>query len=135
MIISPDFEAKYGMLGTTFGGNHLACAAGLAVLEVMQKEDLIENARLQGARLVDQLSGIKSIRQVKGRGLMLGLKFDFEVKKLRKHLLLQEKTFVGSSSDPTILRLLPPLCVGEGEIDQLISSLNNSLKNEELLIH
>ena len=135
VMISPEFQAKFGMLGTTFGGNHLACAAGLAVLEVIKKEGLIENARIQGEKLIDLISGIEPVKEIRGRGLMLGLKFDFEVKKLRKHLLLEEKIFVGSSSDPTILRLLPPLCIGDAEIDQLIAGLNNSLKHEELLIH
>ena len=135
VIISDEFEATYGMLGTTFGGNHLACAAGLAVLEVMESENLIENANIRGNSLIQSLSGIATVQEVRGSGLMLGVKFDFEVKKLRKHLLLKERIFVGSSSDPTILRLLPPLCVGDDEIDQLLTGLINSLKNEELLVH
>jgi len=135
LIISPEFEARHGMLGTTFGGSHLACCAALAVLEVMEQEDLIENARIQGNRLAEHLSCIDQIKEVKGRGLMLGIRFDFDTKKLRQHLLLEEKIFVGSSGDPTILRLLPPLNVNDGEVDQLVSGLTKSLKNEELLIH
>ena len=135
VIISPRFEAQYGMLGTTFGGSHLACAAALAVLEVIESEQLIHNARIMGNKIIEELSSFVAIREVKGRGLMLGLKFDFEVKKLRKHLLMQEKIFTGSSSDPHTLRLLPPLCIQEEHVDQLIAGISNSLKNEELLIH
>ena len=135
VLISPNFEANYGMLGTTFGGSHLACAAGLAVLEVMEAENLIENARHYGEKITNDLKGIAAIKEVKGCGLMLGLKFDFEVKSLRKHLLLQEKIFTGSSSDPFILRLLPPLCIKDSEVDQLITGISNSLKNEEFLVH
>ena len=135
LIISPMLQAKHGMLGTTFGGNHLACCAALAVLEVMDQEGLIENANIQGKNLIGHLSNINQVVEIRGLGLMLGLKFDFEVKKLRKHLLLEEKIFVGSSSDPTVLRLLPPLCVSPNEVDQFISGLTNSLKNEELFIH
>ncbi len=135
VIISPSFEASYGLLGTTFGGNHLACAAGLAVLEILQQERLIENAQSRGIQLKQLLSKIDAVKEVKGHGLMLGIEFDFPVKSLRQHLLFKEKIFVGSSSDPNILRLLPPLCIGDSEIDQLIEGLTNSLKNEELLIH
>ncbi len=135
LIISPSFEASHGLLGTTFGGNHLACAAGLAVLEILQQERLIENAQLRGAQLTRLLLEIDAVKQVKGRGLMLGVNFDFKVKSLRQHLLFSEKIFVGSSSDPNILRLLPPLCIADNQIDQLIEGLTNSLKNEELLIH
>ncbi len=135
LIISPSFEASHGLLGTTFGGNHLACAAGLAVLEILQQERLIENAQSRGLQLRQRLLEIDAVKEVKGHGLMLGVKFDFKVKSLRQHLLFSEKIFVGSSSDPNILRLLPPLCIGDSEIDQLIEGLTNSLKNEEFLIH
>lgn len=135
VIISPSFKASYGLLGTTFGGNHLACAAGLAVLEILKQERLIENAQSRGLQLKQLLSEIDAVKEVRGHGLMLGLKFDFKIKSLRQHLLVNEKIFVGSSSDPNILRLLPPLCIGDNEIDQLIQGLTNSLKNEELLIH
>ena len=135
VLISTTFKAHYGMLGTTFGGSHLACAAGLAVLEVIEAENLMENARLYGNKITSELEGIEAVREVKGLGLMLGLKFDFEVKNLRKHLLMKEKIFTGSSSDPNILRLLPPLCIKDDEVEQLITGISNSLKNEELLIH
>lgn len=135
ILISPSIEASYGLLGTTFGGNHLACAAGLGVLETLVKEDLIENSRLMGNRIKEKLAKIDAIKEIRGLGLMIGLKFDFNVKPLRQHLLFSEKIFVGSSSDPNVLRLLPPLCIGDIEVDQLIKGLTNSLKNEELLIN
>lgn len=135
LLISPSFEAKHGQLGTTFGGNHLACCAALAVVEVIEDENLVENARMMGARISEELKNIKEVVEIRGRGLMLGVKFDFNIKKLRKHLLLSEKVFVGSSSDPLVMRLLPPLSVGEQEVDQFITGLTNSLKHEELLVN
>ena len=135
LLISPSIEASYGLLGTTFGGNHLACAAGLGVLEALEEEDLIENSRLMGNLIKEKLAKIDAIKEIRGQGLMIGLKFDFNIKPLRQHLLFNEKIFVGSSSDPNVLRLLPPLCIGETEVDQFIKGLTNSLKNEELLIN
>jgi len=135
LLISPSIEASYGLLGTTFGGNHLACAAGLGVLEILEKESLIENSRLMGNRIKEKLSKIDAIKEIRGQGLMIGLKFDFKVKSLRHRLLFEEKIFVGSSSDQNVLRLLPPLCIGETEVDQLIKGLTNSLKNEKLPIN
>ncbi|GJM27651.1 MAG: acetylornithine aminotransferase [Cyclobacteriaceae bacterium] len=134
LLISPSFESKHGQLGTTFGGNHLACSAALAVLEVIEDEKLIENARLMGNLLCEKLKAINQLVEVRGQGLMLGMKFDFNIKKLRHHLLFTEKVFVGSSSDPSVLRLLPPLCIGINEVDQFINCLTNSLKHEELLV-
>ncbi len=135
LIINPSFEASHGLLGTTFGGNHLACAAGLAVLEVFQKERLIENAQAKGQQLKQLLSEIDAVKEVRGHGLMLGVRFDFNIRSLRQHLLFEEKIFFGSSSDPNILRLLPPLSIGDSQVDQLVAGLINSLKNEEFLIH
>lgn len=128
IIMSPMFEAKYGMLGTTFGGNHLACAASLAVLEVMENENLIQNAKAMGNYLKDQLESIPQVKEVKGRGLMLGAEFDFEIADLRKSLLYDYKIFTGSSSNKKMLRLLPPLNVSPKEIDELIHALKEALK-------
>ena len=128
IIMSPDFEAKYGMLGTTFGGNHLACAASLAVLEVMENENLIQNAKAMGNYLKDQLESLPQVKEVKGRGLMLGAEFDFEIADLRKSLLYDYKIFTGSSSNKKMLRLLPPLNVSPKEIDELIHALKEALK-------
>lgn len=128
VLISPKFEAKYSLLGTTFGGNHLACAAGLAVLEVMEKEELVQNAREVGQYLIDQLQNIKAIEEIRGRGLMLGLKFSFPVKDLRNHLVHTEKIFTGSASDPYILRLLPPLSLTKEDADHFVNKLNLSIE-------
>lgn len=127
VLIAPDFKATYGMLGTTFGGNYLACAAALAVLQVIKKEHLIEKAKNIGALLVESLRGIPRLMAVSGRGLMLGLRFDFAVDRLKKALLNKESVFVGAASDPYVLRLLPPLSLsraqGEGFIEKLKKAL------------
>lgn len=124
VLISPKFEAKYGLLGTTFGGNHLACAAGLAVLEVLENENLLENATKVGAYLMAKLKEIEAIKEVRGRGLMIGLEFDYPIKPLRKQLLFEEKLFTGSSSNPNVMRLLPPLNITEQEADIFVGILS-----------
>ena len=138
VLIHPKFQAKYGLLGTTFGGNHLACAAGLAVLEVMEKENLIENAAKVGDYLIEKLQEVEEIVEIRGRGLMLGLKFSFAVKALRDELVQNQKIFTGSASDPTVLRLLPPLSLNKAEADlfvqKLILSLNKIKNNEAVSI-
>lgn len=128
VLIHPKFKAKFGLLGTTFGGNHLACAAGMAVLEVMEEEALMGNAKEVGDYLVEQLKAIPEIETIRGRGLMLGLKFPFAIKALRNHLVHTEKVFTGSAADPNILRLLPPLCLSKIEADHFIQKLILSLK-------
>lgn len=128
VLIHPKFEAKFGLLGTTFGGNHLACAAGLAVLEVMEQEALVDHAKTVGQYLIEQLKAIKDIQEVRGRGLMLGLKFSFPIKALRNHLVHTEKVFTGAAADPAILRLLPPLCLSKAEADHFIQKLILSIK-------
>jgi len=135
LLINPTIEASYGQLGTTFGGNHLACSAGLAVLEVIENEGLIENSRKMGEDLISRLTEIDQIEEIRGKGLMIGLKFGFDIKKLRKHLLFNENVFVGSSSDPTVLRLLPPLSITKNEVDQFVTCLINSLYHEELFVN
>ncbi len=117
VLIHSKFEAKHGLLGTTFGGNHLACAAGLAVLEVMEKENLIHNAAYVGNYLLEQLNNIEGVREVRGRGLMIGVEFDFPTGDLRKKLLFEEHVFVGSASNPNVVRLLPPLSLSKAEAD------------------
>ena len=138
VLISPQFEATFGLLGTTFGGNHLACAAGLAVLEVMEKEALVKNAQEVGQYLIEKLQGIKEIVEIRGRGLMLGLRFSFPVKALRNHLVHSEKIFTGSASDPNILRLLPPLSLTKEDADhfinKLILSIEKTNKNEAISV-
>ena len=123
VMIAPHIEATYGMLGTTFGGNHLACIAALAVLEVLETENLIDNARLTGDYFYSLASKIPGVQKLKGKGLMLGVEFDFEVAELRKKLIYGEHIFTGGAMNKKLLRILPPLTAGKQEIDQFITSL------------
>lgn len=127
LLIHPRFKASYGLLGTTFGGNHLACAAGIAVLDVIREEHLIENAAKVGDYLIDQLANIDEATEVRGKGLMLGLEFPFAVGPLRKQLLFEHKVFTGSSSNPNVLRLLPALSIGKEEAERFIQELKAAL--------
>ena len=131
VLISPNFKAVYGQLGTTFGGNHLACAAALAVLDVLEAEKLIENAFVIGDYLLTelaqmQLSG-KHIVEVRGRGLMIGIELDIPHKDVRERLINHYYIFTGCAST-NILRLLPPLCLRKNEADQFLSALAEVLK-------
>ena len=128
VLIHPRFEAQYGLLGTTFGGNHLACAAGLAVLEVLDSEQLIPHAKVLGQQLMDELSGFSAVKEVRGHGLMIGMSMDFPIKPLRKQLLFEQRVFTGSSADPHTLRLLPPLNITEQEVEQFLSGLKTGLE-------
>lgn len=128
VLIHPRFEASYGLLGTTFGGSHLACAAGIAVLDVLRDEALPGNATAVGAWWMEQLRRLPAVRAVRGAGLMIGLQFDFPVANLRRQLLFEGHIFTGSAADPATLRLLPPLSLRREEaaafVDQLQSLLN-----------
>jgi acetylornithine aminotransferase len=128
VLISPSFTAKYGMLGTTFGGNHLACAASQAVLDVIEDEKLIDNAATVGDYLIHQAKGLRGLKEIRGKGLMVGLEFDFPIADIRKQLLFDYAIFTGYSGSSTF-RLLPPLCIGKNEVDCLIDSLHKLLKN------
>ena len=108
VLISPKFQAVYGELGTTFGGNHLACAAVEAVLDVFESESLLNNVNRVGNYLLDELRSIKGIKEVRGQGLMIGVEFDEPVKDIRHRLLFEEHVFTGVSGT-NIIRLLPPL--------------------------
>ncbi|OUJ75976.1 aspartate aminotransferase family protein [Hymenobacter crusticola] len=123
ILISPEFKASYGLLGTTFGGNHLACAAALAVLEVIEQENLLEHARQMGEYLKTELLANGDAQEVRGRGLMVGLKYDFPIKNVRDQLLTEHHIFVGNASDPTVLRLLPPLNIKQEEVNQFLQAL------------
>ncbi len=123
ILISPDFEAKPGLLGTTFGGNHLACAAGIAVLDVLKNENLIENANAVGQYLMDQLNDIEQIKEVRGSGLMIGIDLDTEIKPIRSKLLFDHKIFTGSASNPNTLRILPPLSLTKDQADEFVAAL------------
>ncbi|MBP5171607.1 MAG: aspartate aminotransferase family protein [Bacteroidales bacterium] len=126
LLISPMFEAVYGQLGTTFGGNHLACAAALAVLDVIEQEHLVENAAVVGQMLMDACREIPRIKEVRGRGLMIGLEFDEPVKEIRQRLLYQEHVFTGVSGTQ-VLRLLPPLCLSRQQAESFIVKLKKVL--------
>lgn len=128
VLIHPKFEARYGLLGTTFGGNHLACAAGIAVLDVLKDEALMDNATTVGEALMKAFRRMKAVKEVRGAGLMIGLQFDYPVAELRKRLLYEEKIFTGSAADPCTLRLLPPLNLGLSHAELFISKLNQVLE-------
>lgn len=128
VLISPDFKASYGQLGTTFGGNHLACAAGLAVLSVMKEENLIANCAEMGEYLKSQLKGLNGLLELRGRGLLLGLEFEYPVKEIRSRLLHEYKIFTGAATNPNVLRLLPPMGIGKKEADTLVNALKEILE-------
>lgn len=128
IITHPKFEAKQGMLGTTFGGNHLACAAALGVLEVIENEKLISNAKMIGNYMMEQLEEISEIKEIRGRGLMIGIEFNFPIAEMRKKLLYEQHVFTGSSSNKNTIRLLPPLIITKKEVDQFIKALKEVLK-------
>ncbi|MGJ5641876.1 aspartate aminotransferase family protein [Formosa sp. S-31] len=132
ILIHPDIEAKYGMLGTTFGGNHLACAAGLAVLSTIEEEQLIDNVNAMSEYFVAVAKTIPKIKNIKGRGLMLGLEFDFEVGDLRKKLIYDHHIFTGGASNKKLLRILPPLSIKKEHIDQFFKALKKELEAVEV---
>jgi acetylornithine/N-succinyldiaminopimelate aminotransferase len=123
ILISPEFKASYGLLGTTFGGNHLACAAALAVLEVIEAEQLLANATQLGEYLRAELMQHANAEEIRGRGLMVGIRYDFPIKELRDRLLAEHHIFVGNASDPHVLRLLPPLNITQAEVDRFLHAL------------
>ena len=126
VLISPQFTPVYGMLGTTFGGNHLACAAACAVLDVMRDEHLVDNAARVGQYLIDRLREIPQIKEVRGKGLMIGLEFDQPVKELRHKLLFEQHVFTGASGT-NVIRLLPPLSLSQEQAGCFIGKLKNIL--------
>jgi acetylornithine aminotransferase len=128
VLISPKVESWHGMLGTTFGGNHLACVASLAVLEVLQEEQLIQNAATLGEYARAQLEAMPEVKEVRGQGLMIGAEFDFAIADLRKQLLFEHKIFTGSAANKNTLRLLPSLAVTQHELDQFFQSLKSALQ-------
>jgi acetylornithine aminotransferase len=126
IIISPEIQPKHFMLGTTFGGNHLACAAALAVLEVMESEQLISNAFNIGEYISDALKNTPELKNVRGRGLMIGFDVPEEYKELRKNLLWNQKIFTGEAK-PNVIRLLPSLALRKQDADQFLESLQEEL--------
>ena len=127
VLISPMFTPIYGQLGTTFGGNHLACTAALAVMDVMEQEGLVENAHAVGSYLLQELSKLKGIKEVRGRGLMIGMEFEEPIKELRLTLLKEQHVFTGVSGT-NVIRLLPPLCLSKAEADLFLERFTNIVK-------
>ena len=123
VLINRKIKAKKGMLGSTFGGNHLACSAVLSVLDTIKEENLIQNSKEMGVYFKEKFSKINSIKTIKGRGLMLGLEFDFEVQNLRKKLIFEHNIFTGGSANKKLLRILPPLNINSTQIDLLFDAL------------
>ena len=126
VLIGPMFTPRYGELGTTFGGNHLACAAALAVLDVMEEERLVENAAQVGGYLLHELGKMPGVKEVRGMGLMIGMEFEQPVKPLRDRLVYEKNVFTGASGN-NVLRLLPPLCLTMAEADMFIERLSEAL--------
>ena len=128
VLISPSFQAKHGLLGTTFGGNYLSCAAGIAVLDVIKNESLVENAKIQGEYLSAQLKTIDGIKEIRGMGLMIGIELQEPCAAIRSTLVHKHKIFTGTSSQKNTLRILPPLTITKSEIDQFLEAFSSSLK-------
>lgn len=126
ILIAPHIQPKHGMLGTTFGGNQLACAAALAVLEVMEQENLMQNAAANGEYLVQKLKDTGVLQNVRGRGLMIGFDVPEELKDLKKKLLFDFKVFTGEAK-PNVIRLLPSLALTKQQIDDFLLSLNEAI--------
>jgi acetylornithine aminotransferase len=128
ILIAPHIAPKYGMLGTTFGGNHLACAAALAVVDVMENENLLANAASNGAYLIEALSQIPQLQNVRGRGLMIGFDVPDSIKDLKKVLLQEFKVFTGEAK-PNVIRLLPSLAISRAEIDIFLERLQKAIQS------
>ncbi|MGZ3913060.1 MAG: aspartate aminotransferase family protein [Flavisolibacter sp.] len=126
ILVAPFFKARHGLLGTTFGGNHLACAAALAVLEVMEEEDLIEKAKQRGQYLLNKLKKVAGIENVRGMGLMIGFDVPEEIKELRKKLLQDHNVFTGEAK-PNVIRLLPALSITRKQMDEFLEALQESI--------
>ncbi|ARV13926.1 aspartate aminotransferase family protein [Polaribacter sp. SA4-12] len=130
ILIHPSIEAKFGMLGTTFGGNHLACAAGLSVLNVIEEQNLIDNVNEMSCYFMKIAKTIPQIKNIKGKGLMLGLEFDFEVGDLRKKLICDYHIFTGGAMNKNLLRILPPLTLRKDHINQFFEALVDALDKQ-----
>lgn len=128
ILIAPYIQPKHFMLGTTFGGNHLACAAALAVLEVMEQENLIEMAKQRGMYLMNKLKAIDGLQNVRGRGLMIGFDVPEQLKDLKKQLLFSHKVFTGEAK-PNVIRLLPSLALSRKQADEFLEALHDSIND------
>ncbi|MBQ9212555.1 MAG: aminotransferase class III-fold pyridoxal phosphate-dependent enzyme [Bacteroidales bacterium] len=128
VMIDPNIPAKFGMLGTTFGGNHLGCAAAIATADVMAKYNYVDNAAKMGAYLMGKLKGHKAIKDLRGRGLMVGIETVADAAEIRKKLLFDEHIFTGFSGGVNTIRLIPPLCITEKEIDRFVEAFDKVTK-------
>lgn len=129
MLISPMFKPVYGQLGTTFGGNHLACAAATAVLDVIEDEKLVDNAAKVGAYLLEALRGIKGVKEVRGRGLMIGIEMEYPAKELRKSLIYDYHVFTGASGT-NVIRLLPPLVLTMQQAEEFVKIFKQATESK-----
>lgn len=127
VLISKKIKAKYGMLGTTFGGNHLACVAAISVLDILEEENLIANVNEVSTYFMEEIKQIPEVKKVKGKGLMLGVELDFEVGELRKKLITEKHIFTGGSNNKKLLRILPPLTITKAQISEFIQALKEVL--------
>ena len=127
ILIHPTIQPSFGLLGTTFGGNHLACIASLSVLEVLNEENLLENASAISEYFIKKSAELPEIKKIKGRGLMLGLEFEFPIAALRKELIFKHHIFTGSAKNPNLLRILPPLTIKKQHVDQFFEALKKEL--------
>lgn len=134
VLINPKFQAKYGLLGTTFGGNHLACAAAIAVLDVIKDEQLIEKANALGEKWMNELKQIDGIKEVRGKGLMIGLEFESLISELKNNLTSEHHLLVGTASNKNVIRLLPALTINENEIKLFNKALVKSLENANIFL-
>lgn len=130
VLISPAFEARHGMLGTTFGGNHLACTAAIAVLKVMKVENCIENARITGEYLIEGLKGNKAVKEVRGMGLMIGVELNPGYENLRNRLLFEKRIFTGGAGK-NVIRLLPPLCITKKDAGEFLEAFNELTEEQK----
>jgi len=128
ILIHPSIQSSFGLLGTTFGGNHLACRAVLSVLDVLEEEDLMSNVKNMSDYFIQKAKNLKNLKSIKGRGLMLGLEFDFPVSELRKKLIYEHHIFTGSAKNPNLIRILPPLTIQKIHIDMFFEALVVELK-------
>jgi len=129
VLIHPKFKASYGLLGTTFGGNHLACVAAISVLDVMKEENLIENAQKMGEYIENEIKDFSHIKTIRRKGLMIGIELDRDCSEVRNSLLYNHHIFTGNSNDKAVLRILPALNIQKEETDLFISALKTVLEN------
>ena len=129
LLIAPFFDPRIGMLGTTFGGNHLACAAALSVLDVIESEHLIDNAAEMGAYLITELKKIKQLKDVRGRGLMIGVDVEGSGAEMRKRLIFDKHIFTGGAGQSTV-RLLPALCLSKAQADQFLTAFKDLVEKQ-----